>query len=742
MLHLPLLISDLAIILAVAGGVTLLFKKIGQPVVLGYLLAGLLVGPEVSFIPTVQDKEGIKIWAEIGVIVLLFGLGLEFSFRKLAEVGKSASITALTEIASMFGIGFVVGQIFGWNEMDSVFLGGILSISSTTIIIRAFDELGLRQRKFVSLVFGVLIVEDLIAILLMVILSTIAVSNAFSGMQLVTETLRLGFFLVLWFISGIFLVPGFLRKTRPLMNEETSLIVSLGLCLLMVVIATKVGFSPALGAFIMGSIFAETPDGEKIEHNLKPVRDLFAAVFFVSIGMLIELEAIRQHWLAILVISGVTIVGKFLSTCLGALISGQRLKHSVQAGMSLAQIGEFSFIIATLGLSLKVTSDFLYAIAVTVSAITTFTTPYLIRYADPFYSWIEKSIPEKWRTRLERDAIELTSFSPPGTSRAILIQLFLNSIIVIALGVAAPKFLLPLTQSILGSIDFSNYLTLGLTILLSLPFLWAILFRHFGFSTEPHNQEELQQSTSRATLFFLGKFILSLGLLAFLVSRFTSAFLSFLIATVFSIAVGLIGLRNFARLYQWLEARFLSHLNERERNRINTAPQKPVLSPWEGHLSEFSVHPDSRVVGKTLAELGLREKLGVSVALIARGSQHLVAPKGDVFLMAHDEISVIGTDEQLARLAPLLVPDREYQAPDNLQYGLECLLLDEKSPWVGKTIRESGVREATDGLIVGIERDGKRILHPDSLFELKPDDRVWIVGNKSLLIPFKLRLGS
>lgn len=733
MIHLPTLISDLAIILVVAGAVTLLFKKIGQPVVLGYLLAGILVGPEVSFLPTVQEKDAIKVWAEIGVIVLLFGLGLEFSFKKLASVGRGASITAITEISSMFAAGFAIGKVFGWSTMDSVFLGGILSISSTTIIIRAFDELGLRQRKFVNLVFGVLIVEDLIAILLMVLLSTIAVSNTFEGAQLFKETGRLGFFLTLWFVGGIFLVPWFLRKTRHLMNSETSLIVSLGLCLLMVVIATKLGFSPALGAFIMGSIFAETSDGQKIEHNLKPVRDLFAAVFFVSIGMLIEIKPLQEHWLAVVVISAVTIVGKILSTSLGALLAGRSLRHSVQTGMSLAQIGEFSFIIATLGLSLKVTSDFLYPIAVAVSAITTFTTPYLIRHADRVYGFIEKFIPADLLSRLNQDVSEAPDTLTRAEDKSSNIRLLINGVIIIAITLATSKWIYPFLTAQLGDNGAPTYVSLAIAVLCCLPFLWGIASRPGQQKQSLYSVDELKTLTTKAVLSFIGRIFLSVALLGFIASQFTSAITTAALLASLAAFVGVFGYRNFARLYQWLESRFLSHLNEKELELLKNSKPKPTLAPWDAHLAEIKIHADSSVIGKTLSDLGLREKYGVIIALIERGKRQIMAPDRNTILMAQDEVFVIGTDEQIAQVTQLFGPSLEIQEENQISYGLGYLVLDEKSPFNGRPIRESGVREATEGLIVGLERGGERILNPDSMLTLTIGDRLWIVGNKALI---------
>ncbi|MEI7973826.1 MAG: cation:proton antiporter, partial [Bdellovibrio sp.] len=692
--------------------------------------AGLLVGPEVSFFPSVQENDAIKVWAEIGVIVLLFGLGLEFSFKKLTRVGRGAGITAVTEILAMLGIGYLLGKAFGWSDMDSVFLGGMLSISSTTIIIRAFDEMGFRQRRFVQLVFGVLIVEDLIAIVLLVLLSTLAVSHAFEGLHLLKEVGRLGFFLTLWFVGGIFLVPWFLRQTRHLMNAETSLVVALGLCLLMVVLATRLGFSPALGAFIMGSIFAETSDGEKIEHHLRPVRDLFAAIFFVSIGMLIEIKTLQDHWLAVVIISLVTIFGKLLSTFLGALFSGQSLRHSVQAGMSLAQIGEFSFLIATLGLSLQVTSDFLYPIAVAVSAITTFTTPYMIRQADFVFSRIDRALPVDWRNRLETRAQAFSPSSSLGETSHSILRMFVNSVLVIAIALASSRWFQPFWVAIFGSSALSNYMALACAVLLSLPFLWAIFSPSSLVARGLPSKEELERHTTRALFSLMGRFLWSFTLLGFVIAQFTPAMTSVAVIGVLTVFVGFLGFRNFSRLYGWLENRFLSHLNEKEIEKLKTSQPKPALAPWDAHLAELRVDPDSMAVGMSLAELGLREKMGITIALIERGRRQILAPKKDALLMAHDRLSVIGTDEQIAALASVLVaPDPALSEP-NLHFGLDHVVLSASSPFVGKTIRDCGVREIVDGLIVGIERAGERILNPESSLELKSDDCLWIVGNR------------
>tara|TARA_B110001454_G_scaffold219191_1_gene251093 strand:- start:9448 stop:11634 length:2187 start_codon:yes stop_codon:yes gene_type:complete len=720
----------LGIILAVAGVVTLLFKKIGQPVVLGYLLAGFLVGPEVSFFPTVQENEEIKIWAEIGVIVLLFGLGLEFSFKKLASVGRGASITAITEVLFMLGLGYLLGQGFGWNTMDSIFLGGILAISSTTIIIRAFDELGFRQRRFVTLVFGVLIVEDLVAILLLVLLSTIAVSNTFEGAQLLTSAAKLAFFLTLWFLGGIFIVPWFLRKTRSLMNEETSLIVSLAMCLLMVLLATKSGFSPALGAFIMGSILAETPDGARIEHTLKSVKDLFAAVFFVSVGMLINLDALREHWFAVSVITIVTIFGKLFSSTVGALLSGQSLRVSLQTGMSLAQIGEFSFIIATLGLTLKVTSEFLYPLAVAVSAITTLTTPYLIKSSDATYTWIERRLPAEWLTRLRSN----TGIENPNIQSSKLAQemprVFLNSVLVVGIALACSKWLLPFLAKELPSEGMAALVSVAVAMFLSLPSLWAIFSKARSVDKLMVRIEDVRQMSYQSVLGLFGRALLAIFLLGFIVAQFTSAFVTFALAASLSMLMAVLGFKNFSKTYGWFETQFLSHLNEKDKARINNEKEYPILAPWDAHLATLDVHPNSSVVGRKLADIGIRESYGVTIAMIERGSQKILAPRRDDILMAFDRVSVIGNDDEVSKFKEIISKNSDLHTGVNVaNYGLKSIFMSGQNPFIGKSIRESGIRETTDGLVVGLERNGERLLNPDAAEPILDGDLLWIVGN-------------
>ncbi|MCR5115794.1 MAG: cation:proton antiporter [Bacteroidales bacterium] len=395
------LLSDLALILISAGVMTIIFKLLKQPLVLGYIVAGFLVGPHFDLFPSVVGESAVSEWSEIGIIFLLFSLGLEFSFKKLFRVGGTAIIASIAEILIMFFIGFVSGYLLQWTTMESIFLGGMLAMSSTTIIIKAFDDLSLRKEKFADITMVILIIQDIMAILMMVLLSTAAVSQSVNGMDLVLCILKLAFFIILWFVVGISVIPTFFRKAKKYINDETLLIISIGLCFGMVVFANAVGFSSALGAFVMGSILSETIEGEHIEKLLKSVKDLFGAIFFVSVGMMVDPHILVEYWDTILELTFIVLVVKGLISAFSVLIAGEDLKTSLQAGFSLAQIGEFAFIIAALGVSLKVMNPVIYPIIVAVAVITTFTTPYCIRLANPVFRFLDKHLPDKAKKFLD-----------------------------------------------------------------------------------------------------------------------------------------------------------------------------------------------------------------------------------------------------------------------------------------------------------------------------------------------------
>ncbi|MGZ3808392.1 MAG: cation:proton antiporter domain-containing protein, partial [Bacteriovorax sp.] len=696
-----------------------LFKKIGQPVVLGYIMAGFLVSSHVRFIPTVTDLPSIQIWAEIGVIFLLFALGLEFSFKKLLRVGGSATITALVEVMGMVLLGIMSGQIFGWSLLDSLFLGGILAISSTTIIIRTLSETGMKGRGFVDFVFGILIIEDLVAVLLLVLLSTVAVTNQFNGVELLYSAFKLVFFVILCFLTGIFILPTLFKMIRKNLSDEMLLIVALALCFLMVKLSTLAGFSPALGAFIMGSILAETSEVKKIEHLIRPMRDLFGAIFFVSVGMLIDPKTLIEYKGPIAILTLVTILGKFFTILVGALVSRKSLRHSVQAGLSLAQIGEFSFIIASLGLNLKVTSAFLYPMAVGISVITTFITPYLIANIDPIYLWIEKCLP------LAAKKVVDTHRTPVPTSEkqkwkknfsSSLILIVINSVIIYSLFYFF-SWIFPKKDRMLG---------FWLTLIFSAPFFWAILMKKKEEFTS--NRKERMSYVVLEII----RLVMVWALFRYLATQYLSPKLATSLALFFTMAFLFLFSPFLKKIYDVFEKHFMKNYWESDQSEYAQAHSH--LASWDAHISNIVVPSESEVVGKTLHELKIRETFGISIALIERGELFIAAPGRDEKLFPNDRVAMIGSDDKLEAFINFLKIKKNtslYRQINN--YALHRVLVTETMSFAHQTIRRSGIREIAGGMVAGIERHGEKILNPDSNLEIHPGDILWIVADTEKL---------
>jgi len=728
--HLEPLISDLGLILMTAGIAVLIFRKLKQPLVLGYLIAGFLAGNHFDFFPSVKEIKSVEVWAEIGVIFLLFSLGLEFSFKKLMKVGGTASITAGTQIVTMCVLGYSVGQWMDWSKMDSIFLGVILAISSTTIILKSFDELGVKTQKFGGIVIGSLIVQDILAILMMVLLSTIAASNQFSGMDLLMSVLKLLFFLVIWFLGGIFIIPTVLNKTKHLLTDEMLLIISLALCLTMVGLAANVGFSPALGAFIMGSIIAETTQAEHIEHLVKPVKDLFGAVFFVSVGMLIDPEALQQHAIPVVILSFVTIFGQSISSTFGALLSGQPLKDSIRTGMSLSQIGEFSFIIATLGVTLKATSSFLYPIVVAVSAVTVFTTPFMIKYSLPFSEYVSQNLPRKWTKRIERysastQAIKTVSLWQTVIN-AFLIQVIALVVIILAIILLSSRYIEPLVDDY----RFGNALGALITLSIIAPFLWALAFRRVALAEVEELMHD-RKSRGPLTMLFFIRIVLSIFFIGLLVNIFFSP-VTALIALIIAIIIYSIFRKKLHIRYHKIENHFLANLNNREIAKAKRS--RSDLSPWDGHMAVFDIAIESNIAGKSLKNLQLRERLGINIVSIKRGEITIHIPQANERIFPGDEVCVIGTDEQVQEFKKYLDQHETDVSPVTQEPDIVLRQIELKNhTFLGKSIKDSNLREKTKGLIVGIEKRGNRILNPESYVILEKDDILWIVGDKTLL---------
>lgn len=741
MSHLPTLISDLALILIAAGIITLLFKRLKQPLVLGYIVAGFVAGPHITFTPTVMDTTNIQTWADIGVVFLLFALGLDFSFRKLMKVGGPAVIAAVTIIVGMVILGALVGSVMGWKRMDCIFLGGMLAMSSTSIIYKALDDLGLRTQRFSGLVLGILVIEDLVAVVLMVLLSTMAVKNNFEGTAMIYSIAKLLFFLMLWFLVGIYVIPTFFKRTRLLMNDETMLIVTLGLCLLMVVLATQAGFSSALGAFVMGSILAETIEAEKIGHLIKPVKDLFAAIFFVSVGMMVDPGMIAAYIGPILLITLTVLVGQTFLGTFGVVLAGQPLKVAMQCGFCLPQIGEFAFIIASLGVALHVTDGFLYPIVVAVSVITTFLTPYIIRLAEPAYPYVERRLPPFWKKFLQRYASGVEVVNHESHWRRLLVSLgrivVIYSVIIIAELILSFSLLVPfIRRHIPGTLG--AVVSAVLIILVMAPFLRAIV-------AKKNHSEEFQTlwqdgRFNRGYLISLivFRFVLAALFVMFVISALVKISVGLLIGIAVMVVAGMIYSRYLKKQSILIERRFLRNFHIRDIQAGRPGKKVPrfagSLLSRDLHLADFEIPSESLWAGKTLAELALKTRFGVHVVAVFRGNLCLNIPGGGERLFPHDRIQVIGSDEQLLAFGHFLQQQLSPAEDSDLsqsEVSLKPFVIDADSDFRGKSIGESGIRERYKCLIVGLERGNRSLRNPsaDTLFE--EGDLVWVVGEES-----------
>ena len=752
MSHLPTLISDLALILITAAVTMLIFKKLKQPLVLGYIIAGFIVSPYFGFTPNVVDPANIKIWAEIGVIFLLFSLGLEFSFKKLVRVGGSASITAIFEIVCIILLGFLTGKLLGWKTMDCLFLGGMLASSSTTIIIRAFDELGVKSKNYSRVVFGVLVVEDIVVILLMVLLSTIAVTQHFEGIELSKNVLKLGFFLILWFLMGIFIIPTLLKKAKKLLDDEVYLILSIGLCLGMVFLATEVGFSAELGAFIMGAILAETTSAEKIEHLFQPVKDLFGAVFFVSIGMMINPTVIVEHGWTVLIVTLLVIFGKFVATTAGAVLSGQSLKQSVEVGMSMAQIGEFAFIVATLGMSLRVISDFLFPIAVGASAITTFSTPYMIKYSDNVYNVIEKIVPKKWQEAIDSYSSRADNTKSDSETRklikSVMMIIVINVILILSIIILCSRFLLPALNEVMNGI-LPEIITLVVGLLLATPFLWALMLKIPNnisgaelIKDETYNRRKLLEIE-------IVRFILGAIFIGYLADICFGTKIAVLVVVPITFLL-IIAFRDYIKkFYRAIEKRFVFNLNSREiaeaekdvpmtnlRNRMRSRNPN-ISSDWNVHLADLQTPQCAKYIGRTLAELQWREKFGINVIYVKRGENIIYSPGPNIRIMPFDHVGVFASDEVLEKFKIEFYAEQICEIPDVEieDIVVEKIFIYEDNLLLGKSISNSQIRETTGGMVVAVERDNSRILNPSPDMVLQEYDVLWIIGEKKRLKP-------
>ena len=744
MSEVPTLINDLALILIVASTVTLLFKKLKQPLVLGYIMAGFIVSPHMPYTMSVMDTVDIKTWADIGVMFLLFSLGLDFSFKKIIKMGITPVITTLTIIFAMMTLGIVVGHAFDWKRMDCIFLGGMLAMSSTTIIYKAFTDMGLRQQKFAQPVMSVLILEDILAIVMMVMLSAIASGNNPDGGEMIGSVVKIGFFLVLWFVVGIFAVPWFLRSTRKLVNNETLLIVSLGLCCLMAVVSTKVGFSSAFGAFVMGSILAETIEAAKIEKLVAPVKDLFGAVFFVSVGMLVDPKIIVEYAVPIGVLVLTILIGQSIFGTFGFLIGGQSLKSAMRCGFSMAQIGEFSFIIASLGLSLHVTGEFLYPVVVAVSVITTFLTPYMIRLSVPSYNVLERHLPKTWVRALNNITLSHPSSAPKSNWHSLIAQMARITLIYSILSVATIAlmftFFLPFIRRMMPGMHWwANGICGVLTVMFIAPFLRAIVMKK-NHSEEFRALWNDSRSNRMPLLVTILVRLIIASAFVFYICNFLTRFTNALMMTIAVAVVGIMILsRGLKKQSIKMERMFVQNLRSRDIEQQVLGLKKPL---YEGHLldrdihiSEIEIPENSTWAGLCLADLRLSNRFGIHVSSILRGHRRINIPGGDDIVFPGDKLQVIGSDSQLAAAHAAVAGDIEPDDPDieKREMRLSQIVIDNHSPFVGKTLPETGLRSEFNCMVVGREEGKENLSMVGPAYKFRLGDILWIVGEDDAL---------
>ena len=747
MSHLPNLIVDLGLILITAGIVTLIFKFLKQPLVLGYIVAGFLVSPHFFLFPSVADLNNISIWSEVGVIILLFALGIEFSFKKLLNIGATAGIAGVISIVSMLLIGYLVGLMMGLSEIASIFFGGMLSMSSTTIIIKAFGDMGLQKTRFARIVFGVLIVEDLAAIIMMVIFTTLATVHSASetgAPNILGKTLALGVFVMTCFIVGIFVIPTILKKLKDILSDETLLILSMGLCLGMVILSDSLGYSAALGAFMMGAILAETVEVRRIEHLINPLKDVFGAIFFVSVGMMIVPAMLVEYAGYIILITLIVLVGRIIFDSLGVLASGEGLKTSLQAGMSLAQIGEFSFIITTLGMNLKVLDDFIYPIVVSVSVITTFTTPYCIKYSEPFYNLIVKRFPMRWRVLIYGyGSTQYKTINEPSEVKNILKTTLPTFLVHTSfLGLAAILSCTYIIPYITGKIPaiVGSLLAAAVCTGIMIPFITAITGRK-------KNRElflELWDTDTVNKIVILSLILLKLtvcvGFVMYILLFIFPQFKALIILASIIITAVIAMIQGFRVQSDALEDHFLLNYNSKEMLEDAFCKEsKRKLTDNNIHLEEIVVSPNTAIAGKTLAELDIFRRTGANIVSIERGSYRINIPEKDTMIFPCDRLIAAATDEGLNGLmATLNEINSETTDAQKSKISISLYKIPKESPAARKSIKELDVRSKTHCMIVGIDREGISLPRFSQETILLEGDVLWLAGEKENLDRFGL----
>ncbi len=724
------LIADLAWILLLGAIVTLLFKKMKQPVVLGYILAGFLASPKFEYLPSISNLDNISFWADLGIVVLMFSIGLEFSFKKLMNSGSSAIVTALIIITGMTFAGFGVGYILGLNTINCIFLGGMISMSSTTIIMKSLDDLGLRQKKFASLVLAVLIIEDLFAVLMLVLLSSLAMGDV-KGIELLYSIGKLIFFLIIWFLVGVYVIPTFLTKMRSYLNDETLLVVAMGLCFSMAVFSVTCGFSLELGAFVMGSILAGTVMAERMERVIGPVKNLFGSVFFISVGMMVDPHVLTQYWWEILILALVVITGMIIFGTLGMLVTGQNLKVAMESGFTLTQVGEFSFIIASLGMSLGVLNESLYPIIVAVSVLTIFTTPYFIKMADGAYAGVEKHLPRGLNFLISRYSKQVVDSNETKQLWIAIIKryvwrILLYSVILLAEILFSRTFLFPLMEDYIPR--WGNLAATVITIAGMLPFLVAMSFS----TTKPDERIRLHRSASFYDVPLVAMRIVRYLLALFFITYFTtlaySSITGWLVGGGCFILIMVFASTKLMQRYNRMEERFMNNLNSRENTRLGT--NNNLVDDM--HQAYIQIGQCAPFVGDKIKDSRLRDDYGVSISSIQRGDDYMPLPSPMARIFPGDILGVIGSDDQLKKLNEDIEAFEQAccsVAPTQHKAELKSIRLTDSSPIVGMPLGKTNIQKDYYSMIVKVQRGEDEFIQPGADMVLRPGDAIWVVGD-------------
>ncbi len=723
------LILDLAWILVLAAIATLVFKKLKQPVVLGYILAGFLASPNFTYLPSISNLENIEIWADLGIVVLMFSLGLEFSFKKLMNSGSSAIITALIIIVGMTLAGFGVGYMLHLNTINCLFLGGMISMSSTTIILKAFTDLGLKQQKFASMVLAVLIIEDLFAVLMLVLLSSFAMGDV-QGSELMFSIAKLCFFLIIWFVVGVYVLPSFLERFSSFLNSETLLVVAMGLCFSMAAFSVMCGFSLELGAFVMGSILAGTVFAERMEHVIAPVKDLFGAVFFISVGMMVQPSVIATYYPQVLLLAAVVIVGMIIFGTVGMLVTGQTLQVAIKSGFSLTQIGEFSFIIASLGMGLGVLDASLYPIIVAVSVITIFTTPYFIKMSDPAYRFVEKHLPAKLNFLITRYSSQVVDTNE--TRRLwqeilgrYLWRIVLYSVILIAIIIACRQMLFPLMEGFMPK--WGHLVATAISLVIMSPFLTALSFT----TIKSDHKMKLHSTASFYEVPLIAmsiiRYIIALLFVVYFLTVCYSSLVGWIGGTICFLIIVIFASSKLMRSFKRMEKKFMNNLNNRENAR--SGANNNLVSDL--HQAYLDIKPSCRFAGDRLKDSGLRSDYGVSVSSIRRGDDFIPLPTGDTRIFPGDTLGIIGTDSQIKRLNDEidLINSQKKDSLKHPDIELKSILLTENSPIIDRPLYETDLRNDYFCMVISVQRGDSEFINPNPSTVLQAGDLLWIVGD-------------